>query len=237
MDKISLTVQKRTVSGRRVNALRREGLVPANVFGKKIKSFAIQASLKDFEEVLRRAGETGIVELSIKNGKKAEGASVLISNVQKDPVTDLPIHVDFRQVDLKEKIEAQVPIEFSGESPAEKTGIGTVVHYVNEVSVEALPTNLPEKFEVDISSLVEVDQAVLVKDLKYDKAKVSVKDDPEKIVAKVEPPQKIEEAAPVPEEAGTEAVPGEVPAGEEALTVEAGGETKPVAQNGETPRA
>lgn len=237
MDKISLTVQKRTVSGRKVEALRREGIVPANVFGKKIKSFVIQASLKDFEEVLKRAGETGIVELSIENGKKPEGASVLISNVQKDPVTDAPIHVDFRQVDLKEKIEAQVPIEFSGESPAEKTGIGTVVHYVNEVSVEALPTDLPEKFEVDISTLIEVDQSVLVKDLKYDKTKVSVKDDSEKIVAKVEPPQKIEEVVAPVEEVGAEAAPGEAPSGEEVPANEVAGEAKPSAQKEEAPPA
>jgi len=229
MDKVSLVADKRTISGRKVKALRRQGIIPANVFGKKIKSLALQISAKDFEQVFEEAGETGIVELSVKNGKTTQ-YSVLVSNVQKDPVTDIPIHIDFRQVDLKEKIEASVPIEFTGESPAEKTGIGTVVRYVNEVGVEALPADLPEKFEVDTSVLTEVDQAVLVKDLKYDKTKVAIKDDSEKIVAKVEPPQKIEEVAPAPEEAvegvGGEAVPiegaegapkeeGEQPTGQE----------------------
>jgi large subunit ribosomal protein L25 len=226
MEKISLVAEKRTISGRKVKALRQKGIIPANVFGKKIKSFALQVSEKDFERVFKDAGETGIVELSVKNGKTTQ-YSVLISNVQKNPVTDSLLHIDFRQVDLKEKIEAAVPIEFTGESPAEKTGVGTVVQYVNEVSVEALPADLPEKFEVDASTLSEVDQAVLLKDLKYDKAKVSIKDDLEKIVAKVEPPQKIEEVAPAPEEAVEGEEGAEVPTGAEEAAPE--GESQPPA--------
>lgn len=228
MDKAKLVAEKRTLSGRKVKVLRKQGIIPANVFGKKTKSFAVQVNAKEFEAVFEEAGETGIIELSVKNGKNDQH-SVLVSNVQKDPVTDNTIHIDFRQVDLKEKIEASVPIEFTGESPAEKTGIGTVVRYVNEVGVEALPADLPEKFEVDTSSLTEVDQAVLVKDLKYDKAKVTIKDDLEKIVAKVEPPQKIEEVAPAAEaavegEEGAE-VPGEggevpTPEGEQPVPAE-----------------
>jgi large subunit ribosomal protein L25 len=211
MDKVTLVAEKRTLTGRKVKNLRAEGLIPANVFGKKIKSFSLQVAAKDFEQVFEKAGETGIVELSIKNGKKGESSSVLISNVQKNPVSDGIIHIDFRQVDLKEKIEAPVPIEFIGESPAEKTGIGTVVHYVNEVTVEALPADLPEKFEVDVATLTEVDQAVLVKDLKYDKSKVTIKDDVEKIITKVEPPQKEEVVAPPAEEVAAEGTEGEAP--------------------------
>src|SRR3989344_8858999 len=138
MDKVTLIAEKRTISGRKVKTLRGKGLIPANVFGKKIKSFAVQVSAKEFEKVFTQVGETGIVELSVKNGQTHK-TSVLVSNVQKNPVTDSTIHIDFRQVDLKEKIEAAVPIEFTGESPAEKTGVGTLVSYVNEVLVEALP--------------------------------------------------------------------------------------------------
>ena len=85
--------------------------------------------------------------------------------------------------------------------------MGTVVQYLNEIKVEALPTDLPEKFEVDVSVLAEVDQSIMIKDLKYDKAKVEVKTNPDEIVAKVEPPQKEEvlEVPPAPAE-------GEVPA-------------------------
>jgi len=103
------------------------------------------------------------------------------------------LHVDFLQVDLKVKVTAKVPVEVSGESPAEKQALGTVVQYLNEVEVEALPADLLEKFEVDTSELAEVDQAIYVKDLKYDKSKIEVKTDGEEIIVKVEPPQKEEE--------------------------------------------
>jgi len=163
---------------------------------------------KDFEEVFKKAGETSLVTLVLKNGKSEERA-VLISNVQKDPVSEAPIHIDFRQVDLKEKVTAEVPVELKGESPAEKTSVGTVVQYIDKIEVEALPGDLPEKFVVDIAALSEVDQAIFVKDLEIDKAKVTLKVDPEEIVVKVEPPQKEEEVAPPAAEVPVE---GEVPA-------------------------
>ena len=158
-------------------------------------------------------GETGLLTLEIGKDEK----SVLIHNLQVNPVTDAPVHVDFLQVDLKEKVEADVPVELTGESPAQKQAIGTVVQYINEIKVEALPMDLPEKFIVDTSGLAEIDQAILVKDLKVDRAKVIVKTGPDEIVVKVEPPQKEEVVAPpVPAEGevpaeGTVPAEGEVP--------------------------
>jgi len=228
MEKYTLTSQKREIVGRKVKGLRSQGLLPANIYGKKVKSLAVTVGLKEFEDVFKKAGETSLVTLVVKNGKSEERA-VLVSNVQKDPVSDSFIHIDFRQVDLKEKVTAEVPVELKGESPAEKTSVGTVVQYVDEIEVEALPADLPEKFEVDISALAEVDQAIFVKDLKIDKAKVELKTDPESILVKVEPPQKEEEVAPPPTE--EVAAEGEVSAeGEEAAAVEEGAapeETKP----------
>lgn len=202
MNKKELKAEVRKVLGRKVKNLRKEGVLPGNVFGKKVKSEAIQVSLKDFEKVYKEVGETGLVMLQVGKSEKP----VLIHNLQLNPVTDLPVHVDFLQVDLKEKVEAEVPVELLGESPAEKQGVGTVVQYINEIKVEALPTDLPEKFEIDVSKLSEVDQAIYTKDLKVDKSKVEVKEDPEGIIAKVEPPQKEEEVVtpPAEEEAGAE---------------------------------
>lgn len=205
MDKQTLNAEVRKVAGRKVKTLRAQGWLPANVYGKKIKSAAVQVNLKEFAKVFAQAGETGLVNLVIKNGKTQEKA-VLISNVQLNPVSDVLIHADFRQVDLTEKITAEVPVEIIGESPAEKQNLGTVVQYLDEVEVEALPTDLPEKFVIDASKLVEVDQAVIAKDLSFDKKKVGLKIDPEEIVVKVEPPQKEEVVVPPP------AVEGEVPA-------------------------
>jgi hypothetical protein len=110
-----------------------------------------------------------------------------------------------------------VPVEVVGESPAEKQGIGAAVVLINELEVEALPMDIPEKFEIDISNLSEVDQAIYVKDIKVDNSKVKINHDLEAIVVKVEPPQKEEEQpVPVPteEEVSAEAVEGEVEAKE-----------------------
>lgn len=216
MPKTTLKAEKRKTEGRKVKTLRKEGILPGNVYGKKVKSLSVQVNLKEFEKMYKEIGETGLLMLNIGD----EERPVLIHNLQLDPVSDAPIHVDFLQVDLKEKVEADIPVELSGESPAEKQVVGTVVQYINEVKVEALPTDLPERFEVDITSLSEVDQSILVKDIKYDKTKIEIKGDLEAIVAKVEPPQKEEvvEAPVAPEgevvegEAPTE---GEKPSGEE----------------------
>jgi len=194
MDKHILKAEKRKILGQKVKTLRKEGVLPANIYGKKVKSLAIQIPLNEFEKIYKEAGETGIIEITVDKSKR----SVLINNVQLHPVSDLPLHVDFLQIDLKEKVTADVPVDFVGESPAEKSGLGTVVQYINEIEVEALPTNLPEKFEVDLSKLTEVGKTVLAKDLDVDTKKVEIKSDLEQILVKVEPPRKEEEViAPV----------------------------------------
>lgn len=189
MSKQTLKAEKRELVGRKVKSLRKQGLVPANIFGKKIESLAVQVDLKAFDLVYKEAGETGLVELSVGTDKRP----VLVHGLQLNPKTDEVVHIDFLQVDLKEKVEAQVPVEVFGESPAEKQSIGTVVQHINEITVEALPADLPEKFEVDKSVLETVDQAVFVKDLKVDSSKVTIINNPDDIVVKVEPPQKIVE--------------------------------------------
>ncbi len=208
---IILKAEERNVAGRKTKALRNKGILPGNVYGKSVKSLSVQVSASDFLKVFKEAGETGLVDLDLGKDKKP----VLIHNIQKNPMTDELIHVDFFQVNLKEKVTAQVPVELTGEAPAEKMGVGTAVQYVNEVEVEALPTDLVESFEVDISGLSEVDQAIYVKDLKYDKNKIEIKDDLEQIVVKVEPPQKEEEVAPAPAE-GVEGDASQPAEGEES---------------------
>lgn len=189
MDKFNLKVDKREVLGRKVKALRKEGVLPANVYGKKVKSQAIQIAAGDFDKVYKKAGETGIVELVMGSTKNL----ALIHNVQVDPVSDEYLHVDFFKVSLKEKVTANVPLELIGESPAEKQGLGTVVQYIDELEVEALPTDLPDKIEVDLAALIEVDQAITVADVKVDKKGVDVKHEKDQLLVKVEPARKEEE--------------------------------------------
>lgn len=205
MDKKVLKASDRNLSGRKVKTVRKQGLIPGNIYGKNLKSKSVQVDKKEFELLYKDVGETGLVTLQL--GDKEH--PVLISNVQAHPITSDIIHIDFRQVDLKAKVTAEVPVEVVGESPAEKQAIGTVVQYLKEVEIEALPADLLEKFEVDASVLTEVDQAIYVKDLKFDKSKIEIKTNPDEIVVKVDPPQK-EEVVETPIVAvGAE---GEVPA-------------------------
>lgn len=230
MQKQSLKAEKRKVLGRKVKKLRREGILPANIYGKKIKSQAIQVPLAEFNKIFKKVGETGVVELSVNSSNRP----VLINSVQLDPVSDTPIHADFLQVDLKEKVTAGVPVELTGESPAEKQGLGTVVQQIDEIEVEALPGDLPEKFEIDLSVLTEVNQQVQVKDLTVDKKKVEVKQDGQQIIVKVEPPRKEEEAAPLPKE---EVPEEEAPKEEAAAGEKAPEESATEAPVGETQEA
>ena len=162
MEKLKLTAKKRTILGRKVKKLRKEGKLPANIYGKKIKSQAIEMEAKEFIAILSKAGKNTVVNLDIE-GKVLP---VLIQNVQKDPISDLPLHADFQKVDLKEKITAQIPLEIIGEAPAVKEKIGTLLTMLTSIEVEALPTDLPEKIEVDVSKLAKVDQSCKVSDLK-----------------------------------------------------------------------
>lgn len=221
MNKHKLTAEPRSIVGRKVKKLREQSLVPGNVFGKGVKSQAVQLSAESFRDIYKDAGETGIIELTV--GKATN--PVLVSNVQVHPVSDEVLHVDFRQIDLTQKISATVPVEIVGESPAEKSGIGTVVQQISEVQVEALPADLPEKFEVDVADLAEVDAAIFVKDLKYDKSKIQIEADEDQIIVKVEPPQKEEvvEAPVEPAEGEEVAAEGEAetPGTEEQTSEEA----------------
>lgn len=215
MKRPTLKVEKRKILGRKVKKLREEGILPANIYGKKVKSQAIEIDRSEFEKVFSEVGETGIIELNLGNEKRP----VLVHNIQLEPVSDEPIHVDFHQVDLKQKVVANIPIDVLGESPAEKQGLGTLVQYFDEIEVEALPGDLPEKFEIDAGDLEKVDQAIFIKDLKVGD-KVEVKQDPEEIIVKIEPPREEEEELPPAPVEGEEVVEGEekeeaAPKGEE----------------------
>ncbi|MBM4402137.1 MAG: 50S ribosomal protein L25 [Candidatus Cloacimonetes bacterium] len=195
-----LPAEKRKILGRKVKKLRGEGILPANIYGKNIASTAVQVGVKEFEKFFSEVGETEVIDLQV--GKEKEKRPVLIRDVQVDPVTDNPLHVDFMQVVLTEKVEAAVPIVFVGEAPAVKEGRGILLELINELEVEALPTDLPSKIEVDISKLKDVGEGVSVEELKLPK-KVEVKTEKEELVCKIEAPETPVEAppeAPVEEE-------------------------------------
>lgn len=160
MKKHSLEAKRRTITGNQVKNLRKQGIVPATLYGKNTENIALELPLEIFVRTFKQAGETGLIELSIE-GKTHP---VLVKQVQYHPVTGVVLHVEFYEVNLKEKIKANVPVVLVGESPAVKEGTGTLLHLVNELEVEALPTDLPEKIELDISNLAAIDDQILVKE-------------------------------------------------------------------------
>lgn len=224
-----LIAQPRKILGRKVKKLRREGVLPANLYGKKIKSQALEMNSIDFFKIYKEVGETGLVDLTI--GSQVH--PVLIHNLQTHSVTSEPLHVDFRQVSLTEKTTATVPIEIRGEAPAVEQKLGILIQPLIEVEVEALPADLPDELVVDVSQLAEVNQVITVADLVYDKKKVEVKAEPTQVVAKINPLEKEEVVAPpppaeiVPAE-GEIPVEGAVPAAEGAPVEGTKPEEKPV---------
>lgn len=161
MKRYKLSAEPRKITGKKVKKLRREGILPANVYGKGIKSQSLQLPLKEFEEVFKDAGETGVIDLTY--GK--DTVPVLIHNLHTD-YRNTPLHADFFQVNLKEKVTAMIQIELIGESKAEAEKTGLIEKIVSEVEVEALPTELPEKIEINIENLAQVDDQVTAQDLK-----------------------------------------------------------------------
>ena len=210
MTTFELIANTRTLFGRKTKQLRKKGIIPANIFGKKIKSLAIELESGVLLDTMRKAGETGLIHLKIKGDNAVH--PVLVSGYAQDPVTDSMLHVDFHEVDLKQKTTATVPLKAVGESEAVKGGM-VLVMFKNELEIEALPTDLPDSIEVDISSLTEVGSTILAKDLKFDRSKVTVEIGDEEPIATIQEPAKEEvvEAAPAEGEAAAE---GAKPEGE-----------------------
>jgi len=196
--KLVLTVEKRELTGRKVKKLREAGLLPASVYGPKMESLSVKGDLKDFNLILSKAGETGLVDLKIKGEK--ENKVVLLKNPQYHPVTDSLIHIDLYQVDLTQKVVVSVPVELVGESPAALGGEGILVQSLNEIEIEALPIDLPEKFIVDISKLEKIDDAITITDLKLDSNKFDIQVDEDQVVVRIEEMKEEEEEEVAPTE-------------------------------------
>lgn len=184
--------------------LRAKGQLPAVLYGHNVKNENVTISATDFEKIFRAAGESTIVNLVIDSGQPHP---VLIQDIQYHTLSHNPIHVDFYQVSMTEKLKASVAFEFINEAPAVKTLGGVLFKQLSEVQVECLPADLPHNIIVDISSLKTFEDAIHVKDLKLsDKVKVLAPAD--EVVVKVQPPRDIEKeltAAPTDEKAAVEA--------------------------------
>lgn len=225
MDKLSLLAEERIILGKKVKKLRRGGKLPGHVFGKGVDGEAVAVETKDFLKTFHQAGETGLIELKIGQEKIRP---VLVRDVQYDPVSGNPIHIDFYQVNLQEKVKVSVPLELIGEQPETvHLGEAIVLQTLNGVEVEALPTDLVEKIEVDITPLKQIDDAITVGQLSVDRSKITIHADPEEIVVKLAPAVSAEMEKLLEEEAAEQAAQAAEIAPEEGAVAPAEGEAAP----------
>lgn len=169
--------------------LRKEGFIPAVFYGPKQDSTPIKISTSDFLKLYEEAGESSIINLN--DGK--EDHDVLIHDVQFHAVSGKPVHVDFYVIEKGKKVEVDVPIEFIGESPAEKKLGGILVKVMHEISISAMPKDLPQEIEVDVSSLVDFESQIKVSDIKLPEGVELNTDDPEAVIALIQEPKEEEE--------------------------------------------
>ncbi len=188
---IKLNAQKRSKTDK-LELVRKNGLVPAVVYGAGVENTPISVPAIDFKKVYKEAGETTTISLNL-DGKDLP---VLIHEIQLDPIRGFALHIDFLCVDLKKKITASVPLEFTGVSEAVKSGAGVLVKVLHEVEVEALPADMPHSLTADISKLATLDDNVFASDIKLPKG-VELVTDSDEVVAAVTEVHEEKEQAPI----------------------------------------
>jgi len=217
-EKLSLNVSART-GAENVKKIRRLGEVPGIIYGNKLKNKTIKCPAKALHNTYVKAGENQLVTIEIEDEK----IPCLIHAVSFEPVTGSYDHVDFYAVDMTKKVTTHVPVLVVGESPAVKTLGGVLVTVLDELEVSCLPTEIPESFTVNISTLENFHDAITVAQIKVSDG-VTIKNSFEKVIVTVQEPRKEEVvAAPVPAEG---AVPAE---GEAAATGAEGAAAAPAA--------
>ncbi len=179
---MELLVQMRDKFGKNLKGLRKQGLIPAELYGQSIKNEHLSVIGKEFRKVFKEAGENTIINLILNNKK----TPVLIYDVAYHPVNDEVQNIDFYKVRLDEKLKTKVPVEFIGESPAVKDQNGVLIKAMQEIEVEALPTDIPHSIKVDLSRLVELNQSFHVRDLE-NMPNVKILVDPEAVIATIKP--------------------------------------------------
>ena len=184
---------KPRVAKENLEKLRKAGELPAVLYGAGTESTSITVSLVEFKKVWHKAGESSTVKITADKLV----VDTLIHDVQCDPVTDEPIHVDFLVIDMNKSIKVKIPLEFTGESQAVKGGLGILVKVLYEIEVEALPKDLPHNFVIDISKLVDVKSQILVSDIVLPKGVTVISKGSDVVAAIAEQKEEKEEVAPV----------------------------------------
>jgi len=199
MEQIELTVQKRSVLGKQVRQLRREGWVPAVIYGHGVESLPIQAHQHDLRGIVAQASLSRLVALHMDDEEAPRVA--LIRGVQRDVLTDHILHVDFLQIQMTERLRTTISLHLIGESAAVEQLGGMLLQGITEVEIECLPGNLIDAIEVDLSPLSELEQELTIADLIVP-ADIEVLDDPQEMVVRImrAPEEEEEEEVEIEEE-------------------------------------
>nr|HID13604.1 50S ribosomal protein L25 [Anaerolineae bacterium] len=187
---VELTAEKRTVLGKQVKQLRRQGWVPGVMYGHGFDPMPLQFEARGLRQVLSQTGGSQLIRIKVKGQKQPERA--LVREVQREPIRGTLLHVDFYRVMMTERLTAEVPLELVGESPVVEQKEGILLHGLSTVEVECLPGNLVDAIEVDLSDLTEVDQALHVRDLAVP-AGMEILTDPDEMIVRVVPLEAREE--------------------------------------------
>lgn len=176
----TLDAQKRTLIGKQVGQLRRAGIIPAVVYGARTAPIHVQIDAKQLAMTLLKAGGTHLITMNI-DGKQQQ---VIARDVQRDVIRGDILHVDFLAVDASTKIRTEVPVTFIGEAPAVQMGLGILLQGLSTIEIEALPADLVERVEVDLSPLKTLNDSIHVRDLKLGD-RLTVVTDPDAMIVRV----------------------------------------------------
>ncbi len=179
----TLEAQPRTIIGKKVKQLRRQGLVPVSVVGPKIEPFNLQIPYRPLQVTLMNAGGTHLIDLQVDG----DTTTVLARQVQRDVLRGDILHVDFFAVDMASTIKTDVPIHFIGESAAVAARIGILITGPTVITIETLPSNLIGQIEIDLSPLVNVGDSIHVRDLDLG-PDIAIINDPNEMIAQISQP-------------------------------------------------
>ena len=182
MNRIELRAKKRQTLGKKVRFLRRQGTIPANMYGGGFDSVALQIDSQQLKQTLGRAGGTGVIALKVEGVKDPK--LVMLRSIQRDPKSGELLHVDLYQVKLGEKIKLKTLLHVVGEAPAVKTQGGILLQALNFLDVECEVSAVCPSIDVDVSMLTEINQALLVKDIPIPEG-MTILTDPEQIAVKI----------------------------------------------------
>jgi len=200
-EQVELTAEKRTVTGKHVRQLRREGWVPGVMYGHGFEPVPLQFEERSLAHILSKVGGSQLIGINVKGDKQPEMA--LVRDVQRDPIRGNFLHVDFYRVRMTERLTAEVPLVVVGVSPVIEAREGILLQGISAIEVECLPGDLVDAIELDLSDLVEIDQGIYVRDLAVP-AGIDVLTDIDEMIVRIVPL----EAEEIEEEEEEELMPG-----------------------------